>query len=83
MIAYRKSSEHPIVRRNSFKVLDPEGPPEPFLDTRQTKKIRTRNMPAPKIILNDKDLRIFCHAIATDRHSGFIQPLHGALPARR
>jgi hypothetical protein len=46
----------PYIRLHLAQAIsNPEGP---LPRTGQTKKIRTRNMPAPKIILNDKDLRI-------------------------
>jgi hypothetical protein len=49
-----------------LKSPDVKGRPQPLLCTEQAEKIRARDVPAPKIILHNKDLRILSHAIAAE-----------------
>jgi hypothetical protein len=61
-----KCVEYPVVCRHPFEISRREAVPQPLLCTEQAEKIRARDVPAPKIIVHNKDLRILSHAIAAE-----------------
>ena len=56
--------EDPGIGWDRFEIARREAAPQPLLCTEQAEKIRANDVPAPKIILHNEDLRVLCHTIA-------------------